>query len=566
MKTPYFSHMDNVLHKVFFLLFVLQSAFGFAQENTVGVISIAENVQEGYTLFAPNSNKSTYLIDNCGNLVNEWVSQKNPGLAAYLMPNGDLVRTRRESNNVFFAGGVGGGIEIFDWMGNLKWEFVFSDQNNVLHHDIAVLPNGNILAIAFELVSREEVIALGRKLDNAPASGLWADKIIEVKPLPNNEFEIVWEWRAIDHVVQNIDASFPSFSAIDEAPGRLNINYIGSGQGGNTNSDWMHSNAIDYNPELDQIILNSRNFNEFFIIDHTTTTEEASSSEGGRYGKGGDFLYRWGNPLAYQSGTMFEQRLFSQHDAHWVDAGLKDEGKIFVFNNGINRPGGSISSVDLISPPILPDGTYEKVQGEAYGPLEAEWVYGLEAEHEDITSARISGVDRLPNGNTIITVGSNGRIVELDDNIQLVWDYIVPLAGTEPIEQGETTTQNSIFRSYKYAADYPAFTTNDIEVGSPLELNPNNQFCDALPTEQASIHSNPLELINTLVVSELIVNAAGNNKVAVIDINGHVHYTFDLYEGVHHLNVDNLPNGMFYLHLITANSSILQPLRFLKMN
>ena len=84
----------------------------------------------------------------------------------------------------------------------------------------------------------------------------------------------------------------------------------------------MHTNAVAYNAELDQIMLSIHAFSEVWIIDHGTTTEEAASHSGGKRGKGGDLLYRWGNPRAYRTGTNVDQRLFAQHNAHWIPEGL----------------------------------------------------------------------------------------------------------------------------------------------------------------------------------------------------------------------------------------------------
>ena len=67
-------------------------------------------------------------------------------------------------------------------------------------------------------------------------------------------------------------------------------------------ADWLHTNAIAYNPQRDEIALSVLGNNEIWIIDHSTTTEEARGSTGGNSGKGGDILYRWGNPIAHRAG------------------------------------------------------------------------------------------------------------------------------------------------------------------------------------------------------------------------------------------------------------------------
>ena len=113
-----------------------------------------------------------------------------------------------------------------------------------------------------------------------------------------------------------------------------------------------------YNADLDQIAVSVWTFSEFWIIDHSTTTAEAASHKGGRSGKGGDLLYRWGNPRAYRAGTKADQKLFRQHNAHWIPKGLPGAGHMLVFNNGGDRPGGSYSSVDEIVLPVDAQGRY----------------------------------------------------------------------------------------------------------------------------------------------------------------------------------------------------------------
>ncbi|MEO0775718.1 MAG: hypothetical protein AAF146_04120 [Bacteroidota bacterium] len=77
------------------LLLGLLMAFSCAQAQTIGLFQNDSLAFNGYTLFAPSSHTETYLIDNCGQVVNQWQSEYNPGLAVYLLENGDLLRTAR---------------------------------------------------------------------------------------------------------------------------------------------------------------------------------------------------------------------------------------------------------------------------------------------------------------------------------------------------------------------------------------------------------------------------------------------------------------------------------------
>ena len=149
--------------------------------------------------------------------------------------------------------------------------------------------------------------------------------------------QIVWQWDVWDHLVQEHDTSKENYGNISESQGKIDINYA-SETGGNS---WMHMNAIDYNEELDQIIVSIPAYNEIWIIDHTTTTQQAATSSGGLSGKGGDLMYRWGNPNTYQKGDVVPQSLYFQHNVSWVDDFISVSnpyyGKISVFNNPLRK-------------------------------------------------------------------------------------------------------------------------------------------------------------------------------------------------------------------------------------
>ncbi len=196
----------------------------------------------------------------------------------------------------------------------------------------------------------------------------------------------------------------------------------------NLNSNWSHLNSVAYNPDLDQIIVTSFTFGEFWILDHSTTTSEAASHRGGRSDRGGDLLYRWGNPSAYGTGTQAQQQLFGPHDAHWIPRGLPGAGQVLVFNNGKNRPDGNYSSVEEVVLPVNREGWYARPSGAAFGPEQPLWTYRA-SNKADFYSMLLSGAQRLPNGNTLICSGCNGTLLEVTPEKEIAWKYINPTQG-----------------------------------------------------------------------------------------------------------------------------------------
>jgi hypothetical protein len=461
--------------KNYLILFHFLFLISFLQaQQTVGLFQNDSLAYEGLTLLTPTSYSHTYLIDNCGREVRSWVSDYPPGLSAYLLESGQLLRTARIPG-AFFGGGLGGRIELFSWEGELEWGYNYASDAHHQHHDIEYLPNGNILALAWERKTPDEAEQAGRNPDFTGPNGVYTETVVELQPVGTNQAVVVWKWDLWDHLVQDHDPSKDNFGMVAEHPELINVNYS-SGQSG-PGMDWVHTNSIDYNPVLDQIIINSRDFCEFWVIDHSTTTAEAAGHTGGNSGKGGDILYRWGNPEAYKRGTEADQEFFAQHDAHWIEQGLADEGKILVFNNGVNRPGVDFSSVEVIDPPLGADGQYNLMPGQAYGPAEPDWIYTALPPLASFYSNRISGAQRLPNGNTLICEGVKGQLFEVTPEKEVVWRYISPVVNFGPVSQGDTPGNNDVFRAYRYGADYPAFNDKALIPGEPLELNPLPSDC-----------------------------------------------------------------------------------------
>jgi len=410
-------------------------------QNTVGLIFNNEQKSfNGYTLFAPNTSKKTFLIDNEGTFVKEWSSQYVPGLSAYLLEDGHLLRSAAVKDPSGTDSQTGG-FQKFAWDNTLIWEFYYGAQ----HHDIAPMPNGNVLIIINEKRTKAEAIQAGR--NPALISGEYINSlsILEIKQTGLQSGEIVWRWNAWDHLIQEYDNSKNNFAVVADHPERIDINFAEDGS-----SDWLHTNSVAYNKDLDQIVISNRNTDEIWIIDHNTTTESAATSAG-------DLLYRWGNPASYQAGGSEDKKLFGQHDAYWIEAGLPGAGHLMVFNNGFLAR--THSSVDEIIPPLDVDGYYTIESHSAYGPPDVSWSY-VAHEPAEFNSPRYGGSQRLPNGNTLICNSNDGEFLEVTADKEIVWKYINPVVGDSLIPQGSTDIdKNQVFRCYKYGPDYPGLAT-----------------------------------------------------------------------------------------------------------
>ena len=378
---------------------------------------------QGYTLIPPNEDKTTYLVDMEGYIVHTWPSQYTPGQHAILLQNGNLLRGGRlpDPPPVKF-GGAGGIVQEIDWNGNVVWEYKNFTPNSIQHHTFCRIPNGNTLVLCWEKKTREEAIAKGRKPDTVKEDGISPDYVQEV----NRDGKVVWEWHVWDH--------------LGTGPDQFNINFILPSKAGIVGgADWTHFNVVEYIPETDQIILNSRNFGEFYLINHKTGAVE----------------FRWGNPCTSGQGRCpsflddGDQQLFGPHSVTRLE-----NGNFLIFDNGWQRPEGNRSRAVEFDPK-------SKV---------IVWQYAAQSGNS-FYSAFQGSAQRLPNGNTLITSTMSGHIFEVTGGAspQVVWEFIVPTNKGVATCFVEDTT-GSVHRSYRYGLDYPAFKGKDLSKRRPFKL------------------------------------------------------------------------------------------------
>jgi len=459
----------------------------------------------GYTLLNPWLSRNTYLINNTGSVVHKWQSKYYGGLPAYLLENGSLIRGSVAYNKDLLRlllgggfsrtwdawhGGLGGRVEMFDWDGNRIWNFEFINETHCLHNDIEVLPNGNILMTVWDYKTKDEAIAAGFDPNSKMLKDYGfalIDYIMEVEPTGQTSGNIVWEWHAWNHLIQDLDESKNNYGVVAGRPGLLDINYEGRP------FDITHINSLEYIKEFDQILISARHNSEIWVIDHSTNTTEAAGHEGGNSSKGGDILYRWGNPQVYNRGDENDRKLFYQHDARWfTEPGFPDEVHITIFNNGYNRPEGEYSTVEEIIPPVDENGNYylnplvPSYPGPAYGPKETIWNYTADPP-EDLFSIEMSGAQRLPNGNTFICSGNHGHLYEVTPSNEIVWEYINPYPYPAYLI-------NSVFKTQCYPKDYPGISTLSFDNG-----------IESLESEHVSIEAVSLSNIKQSTILNLFI-------------------------------------------------------------
>ncbi len=389
---------------------------------------IRAEVYDGLILFTPSplnpqAGNSTYLIDGESNIINQWNHPNRVASMAYLLPDSTMLYPCLAPNTYMSVAAGGGRILKYNWDGEILWDFNWSSMGFIQHHDIEPLPNGNILLLSNERISMQEAIDRGRiEIEGE----IWPDMVVEIEPTGPLTGQVVWQWRFWDHLIQDVDSTLENHGTVSEHPERLDINVaniFGVSVTGDYSGDWTHANAVHYNKTLDQIIISCRRTNEFYVIDHSTTTEQASGTTGGNSGKGGDFLYRWGNPQNYDRGDSTNQITFAQHSVNWIPEGYPGAGNILIFNNGFTQlllNENDRSSVIEITPPMNNLNEYIIENDDAYGPDEFEWFYNGGDDFNFISVIQ-GGAFRLPNGNTLITTAGNPTIFEVNQNGEMEW-------------------------------------------------------------------------------------------------------------------------------------------------
>lgn len=478
---------------------------------------ITLNLEEsvgGYTMFE-NFNQ-TFLVDNCGEIVNTW-NVNNTQLHTKLTEDGKLIYIRD------------GRVLVKAWDDTLE-EVIVHDQDDIrLVYEVIELPNKNLLCLAREEFTQSDFDDIGYQIDN-DESPVLIDSVVELDRETGN---VVWRWNLSDHVIQERDPSLPNFGSVADNPQLLDMDAV-------LKYDWTFSesfmiNGFDYSVELDQIVLSVRKINEIVIIDHSTTTEEAAGSTGGKYGQGGDILYRWGNPQNYRQGDEDDHFLYYQHNPNWIHFG-EHAGGIVMFNNGLSRP-GNYSEIVIINPTITSDGFYIRDEGEAFGPVEPlQTVSEFTTDAGEIFSEYTGSAKVLSNGNIFMTEGDQAIFREFTPEGKLVWQYYVPSSGY-------------IFRGVRYTADYPGLQGQDLTPQGTVEFPPSEFACNIFSSVEEVLTNSTISIIQE--GSQVVINNPDqiDAKYEIYDYNGRQIIRGNTKAPIEQVGIQSLQTGLYIIQI-----------------
>lgn len=378
---------------------------GITREEQISVFN-PNKAYDGYVLLNELGSSKLRLVSKDGTTVSAWeLGENNPlGNDAELLQSGSLISVHKLEPAPLSQGGYGGSIQIRNVHKQVTWQYDMSATSMLQHHDLEMLPNGNVLVMAWEVKTPQELVEVGY---TGEATTLNSEAIYEID---TGTQRIIWEWHAWDHLIQDEDATKSTFGNLSQQPDKINVNYV-------TNSaEFMHCNGIDHDVERDVIFISVRKYSEVWVIDHKTTSVEAIGSKG-------DLLYRFGNPATYK-GTG--NRLFTyQHHPNLIEASVPGKGNMLIFSNNPDEGKSNIVELDI------PENFDFAIRPEVV------WTYA----DDELFSPILSGAERLPNGNTLISSGTQFTATEVTPGKEVVWKM--------------TMNGKRLWRTYSYSKDYP---------------------------------------------------------------------------------------------------------------
>jgi hypothetical protein len=432
-----------------------------------GVVrSQPERCWQGFTLFQASifegQNAGAILVDMNGKVVKQWKGLE--GFPNKMLPGGFIMGSTAVRDPKISFQDMTDLVQV-DWEGKVVWKFdrleFIQDPGHEAqwmarqHHDYQRQGNpvGYYVPGMEAMVDKGKTLILAhRNVSNPSISSrpLLDDVIVEV----DWAGQIIWEWSSAAHF-EELGFSSEARQTLSRNPNMM----IGN------NGDWIHLNSVstlgpnrwfdsgDTRFHPDNIIWSSRQTSIMAIIDRLN----------------GKLVWKLGPDYAASEELIKLGWIIGQHHVHMIPRGLPGEGNILLFDNGGNSGYG-------LPNPGSPDGLnyairdYSRVVELSPVTLEKVWQYP-NFEHPGATgmaytrlySKFISSAQRLVNGNTLVTEGACGRILEITSQHEIVWEYISPYFSPR-------VNMNHVYRAYRVPAAWvPRLDLPEAQAVNPPE-------------------------------------------------------------------------------------------------
>lgn len=404
-----------------------------------------EKAWGGYNLIGPSwwGDASTYMVDMNGKVVKEWKGLL--GHSAKILPGGHI-------------SGQFGTIKkatahVLDWDGNVIWKYDGAYNSHDINRE------GNPVGYYTPAPNMEPKVKGGRTLLNAQFRGTKGQKVrpevMEGGPVEGNfllevdwEGNILWEWDINDHIDQ-LGLDEVAREALHGAHRFMSHNGGAAVAAGKSAVDWAHINAVSWvgpNKWYDE-------GDERFHPDNILWTSRNTSIIAITSRKTGEIVWKMGPDYDSDPRTRRMGPIIGSHGAHIIPVGLPGAGNLLVFDNG-----GWSGVGDAV--PGAPHGLgtmrrhYSRVLEVNPVTLEVVWEYSAEkANHGSVRNPHQffspfqSNAQRLPNGNTLITEAAYGRMFEVTEDLEIVWEFVES-------KWRNPGGDNPVFRGYRVPYDW----------------------------------------------------------------------------------------------------------------
>jgi hypothetical protein len=383
----------------------------------------------GFTVLSPLGTQAVLVIDMNGTVAKRWDGFNNSaGGPARVLPGGHVIAAsgarppHQESLELMHR----------DFDGTVVWQFnrgeqITTPQGTVWsarqHHDWQRddFPAGYYSPEYTPSTAPRTTLILSHADRRQPAVAdvmLGDDRLIEV----NEKGDVVWEWLAGDHIdemgfaadARDVIKAAAAFNTARGSYDWLHVNsatYVGPNQ-------WYDKGDTRFAP--DNVIISSREASIIAIV-----------------ARDGSIVWKMGPDFSASPQLRAIRQIIGQHHPHLIPKGLPGAGNLLVFDNGGSSGYG-------FAGPIAPAGrgAFQRATSRVLEidpvTLQLVWSY----TNARFFSTNISGAQRLPNGNTLITAGAGGRIFEVTREGAIVWEYMFPIFSG-------ANQSNAVYRAYR---------------------------------------------------------------------------------------------------------------------